>query len=174
MRLLKKSASENSGGLVGTLVSVALFSAGTALWFSRSYSLNAFDNAWGDPNFYSNLRFFLWGAVVSLVVLLLVVAFAAVRWRRIRLAVMSAIAICGTLMLVSTWSDRQVAQITAAPLLPGAFVGMMAFGVHSSPGKWVGFLWVLGINVALYATIIAGVSAFLGRQRRGKELTAKR
>jgi len=109
MRLLTKSGVENSAPLIGIIVLLGLVSACTALWFSWSYSRNAFDSAWGDPNFYSNLRFFWWGAVVSLTVLLLIVIFAAVHWRQIRLALMSTIAICGTLMLVSAWSDRQIA-----------------------------------------------------------------
>ena len=79
MRLLTKSGVENSAPLIGIIVLLGLVSACTALWFSWSYSRNAFDSAWGDPNFYSNLRFFWWGAVVSLTVLLEVAAFDRVR-----------------------------------------------------------------------------------------------
>jgi hypothetical protein len=144
----------------------------SALWFSRSYGMNAFGEAWGDPNFYRNLSFFWWGTIVSLIVLLSIIILAGLHSRRFRLSVIGSCLFCTSLWLISTVADRHIARITSIPLLPGIFVLLLSCGVHSGIGKWVGALWVLSIDTVLYSVIMAALFPYwIGNHN--KELEAK-
>ena len=170
MESLRKATQDHPAFVAVTTLCLGLVSGVGALAFSRSYQFNSDLVGWGDSVADRNEAVFWWGATISVAVLLLVLTFASIYWRGFRMAFISSITVCGTLAWVSSYSDRMIAQIAAVPLLPGVFVSLIAFGIHAGPGKWVGLLWVLEVNAALYTGLIAAVLSLrdqLGRFELG-------
>jgi hypothetical protein len=150
----ESTLSRHSGKIFLTL---GVASAVTALWLSRAYSLSA--TSWAADDIY------LWGALLSLCALTLLVGIGAVRSERFRIAFGRSATLCVLLMLMSQWAGVRMA---AVPLMPGVIIEMMAFGVHSGPLRWVGALWVGGVNTVLYGSIIALFLRISSREQGAK------
>ena len=169
MTSLSRDDSERFGLSTGVEILLALIAGISSLWFSRSYYFNADRVGWGIPSADRNQSLFWWGTAISVAVSLLLAIMAAIRSGRFRLAFVSAGAITSALMFMSRWLGLR--YVTWA-LLPAIFPWIMAFGVHAGPGKWVGFLWVFGVNTVFYTAMIGGAMALL-RGRKGLRGEAK-
>jgi len=130
-----------------------LVSGVMVLWSSRAFHLHAYLAGWGDASADKEQSVLWWICLVSLILFSISVVVSAVYSSRYRRSFLGGAAITGTLWWLSGLSATNYLGYL---LLVGWFAQASVFGVHADLDWGTAPLcWMLGINLALYASVIA-------------------
>ena len=138
-----------------SLMFANMVSAMTVLWSSRAFYFHANLAGWGDAAVDKKQYFLWWARLISVIVFGAFVLLSAAYSSRYRWSVVG-----GTAITALLWWARgfSIAKWLGSLLLIGWFIAAFGFGVHAEMhGLTAPFCWMLGINTALYACIIAVV-----------------
>jgi hypothetical protein len=162
--------SQSRRRFIGLWLMLAISASGMmTLWFSRAFYFHATLAGWGDPAADKQQSHLWWARLGSLALLVFSAIISAVCSSRFRWAILGGTIVTAASALAGL-SKFAAARSLSFLLLPGWFAEASVFGVHADL-SWLTtpLCWMLGINTALYALVVALISQCVIRKTNSSE-----